>query len=114
MEKKYGSCGLICSECPANIAYITNDQKLREKTAKEWSEIYQAEIPANAINCTGCRQQGVKIGHCSECKIRLCAIQREIETCRECSEYPCEILQEFFVHVPEAKQNLDRMNVKEG
>lgn len=113
MEKIYGSCGLICSECPAYIACITNDQKLRENTAKEWSEIYQAEIPADSINCTGCRQQGVKIGHCSECKIRLCAINRKIETCCECSDYPCAILQEFFEHVPEAKQNLERMIVKE-
>ena len=40
---------------PGNIATKTDDQKLREKTAKEWSEMNNTTILPEQINCEGCR-----------------------------------------------------------
>lgn len=37
MKQLIACCGLDCENCDARIATVTNDDALREKTAKEWS-----------------------------------------------------------------------------
>ncbi|MCK5786957.1 MAG: DUF3795 domain-containing protein, partial [Candidatus Sabulitectum sp.] len=98
-------CGLDCSECPARLAYMSNDEALRKKTALEWSGLYGADIKPEQVNCTGCTASGVKFPHCENgCFMRKCAIGKQIEHCGLCSDYPCEELSAFFVHVPSAKE----------
>lgn len=113
MNRIVGSCGIICNECPAFIACRTDDQSLREKTAKEWSKMYGAEIGASEINCVGCQAtEGVQISHCSECDIRSCSQQtHHIANCGLCSEYPCERIEKFFEFVPPCREVLDGINV---
>ena len=47
-------CGLDCETCEARQATINNDDALRRKVAKLWSELNRAEITPAMINCTGC------------------------------------------------------------
>lgn len=104
------SCGLICSECQAYIATQKNDPKLREKTAKEWSEMYHSEIKKEDINCQGCNSSnGVVFGHCHECKIRACCHEKGFSNCSECLSFPCIHLEDFFQYVPEAKATLEKL-----
>ena len=42
MKRLIAICGLDCEKCDAYIATKNNDQALREKTAKLWSELNQA------------------------------------------------------------------------
>ena len=37
MKQLIACCGLDCENCDARIATVTNDDALREKTAKAWS-----------------------------------------------------------------------------
>ena len=113
-ERIIGSCGIVCTECPAYIARRTGDQELREKTAKEWSGQYGAEIPASAVDCDGCHaSDGVQIGHCAECEIRACSQSTHgIENCGLCGDYPCQRITGFFEYVPTAKAVLDGINSK--
>jgi len=106
MERIIAVCGLICSECPAYLAHINDDDQLRLKTSREWSEMYGAEIPPEAINCSGCMEEGVKITHCDECNIRNCALLKHINNCSECVLYPCEMIEKFHQNVPDAKKTL--------
>ena len=86
MKKMIAFCGLDCEKCNAYLATKNNDQALREKTAKLWSELNGVEITAEMINCDGCRVDGVKTPYCeSLCQIRQCALKENIETCGECS-----------------------------
>ena len=39
MNKLIAYCGLNCDTCEARIATINNDDNLREKVAKKWSEL---------------------------------------------------------------------------
>ncbi|MCK5115353.1 MAG: DUF3795 domain-containing protein [Candidatus Aegiribacteria sp.] len=112
MNRIVGSCGIICNECPAFIAYRTDDQELREKTAKDWSKMYGAQIGASDINCVGCQAtEGVQITHCAECDIRSCSQQtHHIANCGLCSEYPCERIEKFFEFVPSCREVLDEIN----
>ena len=80
-------CGLDCEACEARKATVENDQALREKVAKEWSELNKVEITPEMINCAGCRIPGPKTPFCdSLCPIRQCAQGKGIETCGGCPE----------------------------
>jgi hypothetical protein len=69
------------------------------------------DITPEMINCTGCRQEGVKLGHWSMCQIRLCATGKGFQTCGECSEMDtCELVAGVHKAVPEAITNLKNLN----
>jgi len=94
MNQLIGCCGLNCKTCDARIATIENDDKLREKTAKLWSELNGVVILPEMINCTGCLVEGVKTIFCDKfCKIRSCALKKGLNNCGECIEMEkCENL----------------------
>jgi hypothetical protein len=104
------ACGLDCAECPANIAYKTNDQALREKTATEWTKAFNFAFSPEMVNCSGCRvADGPKIGHCADCGFRACATKKGLGTCAECGDYACADLTGFFSNAPQAKTNLEKL-----
>jgi hypothetical protein len=108
MKQLIACCGLDCEFCDARIATVNNDNELREKTAKSWSEMFNAPgITAEAINCMGCRTDGVKFGHCNMCEVRTCVSQKGFNTCGDCKELDiCQTVAPILQHLPEAKQNL--------
>ena len=80
-------CGLDCEVCQARIATINNDNDLRQKVAKEWSELNGVEITPEMIHCEGCRIDGAKTVYCdSLCQIRQCALGKKMETCGSCND----------------------------
>lgn len=87
MRKNIAICGLDCETCEAYLATLNDDQALREKTAKAWSEMNQVTILPEQINCQGCRGDGVKTVFCeSLCEIRRCALSKGYETCGACPD----------------------------
>ncbi len=111
MNKIIAVCGLDCAACPAYIASMNNDDALRKKTAAEWSKMYNFNCTPEMVNCHGClATDGVQIGHCAECGMRLCAMKKGHATCASCNEYEsCAQLQDFLKNVPEAKKNLEAL-----
>ena len=80
-------CGLDCETCEARLATVNDDNELRSKVAREWSELNSVEITPEMINCSGCRIDGVKTPYCdSLCPIRQCAREKKVETCGGCPE----------------------------
>ena len=76
MNEYIAYCGLDCEACEARLATVNNDDALRRRVAKEWSELNSAEITPEMINCSGC-----------------CAIGKQMETCGRCPEMnSCEKL----------------------
>jgi hypothetical protein len=109
MSKVIAACGLDCAACNAYIASMTNDDELRKKTAAEWSKAYNFDCRPEMVNCHGCfANDGVQIGHCAECEMRLCAVGKKLTSCAACSDYSsCKPLGSFLVNCPEAKKNLE-------
>jgi hypothetical protein len=66
-------------------------------------------LTADNIQCDGCMTEGRKIGHCSECNIRLCVLEHGLSNCAACSDYACETLTGFLQNVPQAKANLEEL-----
>lgn len=109
MKDGIAYCGLDCEKCEARLATINNDDNLREKVAKEWSELNNVSITKEMINCTGCRIEGVKTPYCdNNCKIRKCAISKNVETCGSCIEFShCNKVKMIIVNNTEALNNLN-------
>ena len=109
MKKLIAICGLDCEKCDAYIATKNNDQALREKTAKLWSELNNAPILPEHINCDGCRVNGRKTVFCDRlCPVRQCALSKGFETCGECPEKDtCPKVGAIWQNNPNAKNNLE-------
>ena len=108
MKKIIACCGLDCASCDARIATLKNDNELRKQTAEKWQVIHNApSITAEMINCTGCREEGIKFSHCNQCEIRSCTTLKGFITCAERDKLEiCEILQNIHKYVPDALDNL--------
>ena len=108
MKNLIGYCGLDCEKCDAYIATQNNDQALREKTAKYWSELNGVEITAEMINCDGCRTDGRKTYYCeSLCQIKKCAESKKMETCGNCAQIKdCQTIGIIVKNNPDALKNL--------
>ena len=111
MENKIAFCGLNCEECEARKATINNDDELRKKVAKLWSEWNQCEIKPEWINCEGCHGDGVKTYFCSEqCQIRKCSLSKGFNTCAECPKMDdCDTLKMITDHSEPAKNSLKNL-----
>jgi hypothetical protein len=108
MNQYIACCGLDCETCEARLATVNNDDALRAKVAKLWSDLNGVEITPEMINCVGCRINGVKTPYCeSLCPIRQCALGRGVETCGDCSEMEsCEKLGAITEHNSDALNRL--------
>jgi hypothetical protein len=102
------ACGMDCARCDAYIATQANDQDALAALAEKWIKEYNAfGLTAIDVQCDGCMAEGRKIGHCSECQIRLCAMERGLANCAACPDFACEKLQDFWKAAPQAKANLE-------
>ena len=103
-------CGLDCETCEARIATTNNDEALRQKVAKEWSQLNGVEITPEMITCAGCRIHGVKTPYCdSLCPIRQCAMARQVETCGSCPDMrDCEKLGAITANNADALRRLEK------
>ncbi len=110
MRDMIAYCGLDCEKCDAYIATINDDQALREKTAKLWTELNNAPILPEHINCQGCRVSGIKTVYCdSICTIRQCAMKNGVTTCGDCPNFEkCQKVERIIKNNPAALENLTR------
>jgi len=102
-------CGLDCETCEARLATVHDDNVLRKKVAKLWSELNGVEITPDMINCAGCRIDGVKTPYCDTlCLIRQCAMGKGYETCGDCGEVrTCEKAGMILGNNEDARRNLN-------
>ena len=107
MEKLISYCGINCAECGAYLALKNDDQALREKTAAEWKVAHNFDFTPEMINCTSCKGTGVQVGHCSQCEIRKCAMEKDVVNCGACADFEtCKTINDFLAQVPSLKENL--------
>ena len=104
VEKNIVYCGIDCAQCPIYVATKTDDDELRQKTAKEYG------LDRETIYCNMCNSDDeIVFFWCAECPIRSCARERGYITCSECAEYPCEKMAEQHAKYPEQRETLDEI-----
>jgi hypothetical protein len=109
MVKMISRCGLLCTECPAFIATLENDDKKRAEVAELWSKQFKMEIKPEDVNCVGCLADGVHSSYCGMCEIRKCAVEKGIESCGLCDDYVCEKLEPVLSMEPSCRERLDNI-----
>jgi hypothetical protein len=94
MEKIIAACGNDCSACPRynKHPYEKTEEELKH-TAELWMKIgYRDHIVTNEeITCLGCKPENWCRYH-----VVKCCEDKNIRTCAECLEYPCNNMLECF------------------
>jgi len=79
-------CGLDCFNCPSFEGNIT----------EEWKKQVSAflKIPVEEAPCKGCRDEKgyCKFGPNQQCATWNCVVEKGVQFCHECAEFPCERL----------------------
>jgi len=109
MEPIIACCGLTCSLCKAYLATQRDSNEERRKVAEDWSKVLKTSVKPEQINCDGCLSGGRLFFYCQTCKIRRCCIERHLENCAYCKDYPCEKLAKLFKSAPYAKTTLEEI-----
>ena len=103
-------CGLNCAECPTYLATQKDDDKMREKVAKQWSRQFKIEFKPSDMNCDGCKaENGRLFGFCNACEVRQCSRESGVETCAHCEDYDCAKIQGLINLEPSIKTSLDKI-----
>jgi hypothetical protein len=94
-------CGLYCSLCASRRRIPARAEALRDSLVTEGYDLFGKETPTLAEGwdpfravldhlaanpCPGCRAGG---GY-PVCAVRECARERDVTTCAECDDWPCE------------------------
>ncbi len=124
MERMIAFCGVSCSHCPAYVATQANEPSALEDVLVEWRAYFDApHLTVRDILCDGCQTQGGRLnGYCQHCKMRPCALGRDVPTCAHCDEYPCPDLQRmltlcddlegFFAYARPARATLEGIRAR--
>jgi hypothetical protein len=111
MSKTLARCGYRCDLCAAR----SDDPALRQKMINGWRKYLGHEMyTVENVRCDGCMSNGRLAD--KNCPVRPCAIEKGVENCAYCEEFPCDKLQglicsrEKFVarlgEIPEEEYNL--------
>ncbi len=76
-------CGIYCGACSILMARMTG---YKDKFASYWKDELNFEL-----KCHGCKTDTL-FENCENCKIRKCAVNRNIERCIYCTDFPCNII----------------------
>ncbi len=111
MTKQLSYCGYRCDLCAAR----SDDPEVRQKLVDGWRKYFGHQMyTAENVKCVGCRNEGPHAD--TGCPVRPCAIEKGVETCAHCDEFPCDKLrpllgerahyQKHFADVPEEDYSL--------
>lgn len=87
-------CGHDCSKCVTYIATQTNNDDLRRQAQIFYKESIGLDIPLEKFYCNGGKTKNV-FELCKECPFKKCCIERGIDACGKCSEYPCKEISDY-------------------
>lgn len=87
MKEMLARCGYRCDLCAAR----SKDPAVRQKLVDGWRKYFRLQrYTAENVQCDGCLNDG-KLADIN-CRVRPCVIEKGIENCAYCDEFPCEKL----------------------
>jgi hypothetical protein len=104
MKLKLAACGIDCNECASYKVTMTQDVKAAElmlpwfKSQGLVEENDGAEtILKYAPFCTGCWNIAGDCywAGCNNCEIRVCCLDKQLNHCGECDDFPCDKFNRF-------------------
>ncbi len=90
-NRQFTMCGYCCDMCKAYKANIKKKDQ-REELSRAWNTYYKLDIASTSIQCDGCRCMKADAHRIdNDCPVRACVLQRKINHCSDCDEYPCTL-----------------------
>jgi hypothetical protein len=88
--ERLGICGDNCGLCPRFIATRSDDEEKLNEVAELWMRLGFREVVVSPgeIECHGCSPE-IK---CAYPLQRKCALDKNLENCGRCDDYPCELV----------------------
>jgi len=89
-------CGLYCGACTIRLAGKRGDASLLEQIAEVLSA--QRGYPIERVEdltCEGCLSPNVVAVVCRDCVLRSCALEKGINLCSQCTDFPCQQIIDF-------------------
>jgi hypothetical protein len=91
MKFRYDTyCGLYCGACGVIVAMKNN----RLEEFANAHDFGGKKLSAADLECYGCKTTQTAV-FCDRCGILDCAVEKGVEFCIECDEYPCDRLKSF-------------------
>jgi hypothetical protein len=100
---KMAACGLDCNECGHYKLAMEHNLKSAEYLVEyfrdgEWigKNDGAEEVLKKVPICKGCwDESGVRTQNCTDCFLRACCEEKQLNHCRECDNFPCESYIDF-------------------
>ena len=103
-------CGIDCSKCESYLATRSGNGEELANIADRMAKLYNTEVRPEDVVCDGCKKGERHFYFCSNmCAMRKCCVGKRFETCIECGDFPCTDLQAVLDHVPDARNNLEKL-----
>ena len=81
-------CGLYCGVCGIRTAYLSGNPKFIDAMAKTYG------VRSDEIKCDGCFSSEPFV-YCRMCPIKSCILEKQLDGCHLCDEWPCERVESF-------------------
>ncbi|RJP23302.1 MAG: DUF3795 domain-containing protein [Candidatus Abyssobacteria bacterium SURF_5] len=92
-------CGLYCGVCGVYIAHRDDNDKFKERLATVYG------VTPAEVRCKGCLSND-PFGYCRMCPIKNCSTKKGYQGCHQCSDFPCELIENF--PLPVGKRVINR------
>jgi hypothetical protein len=96
MGEMLSMCCFRCDLCLAWRPNVAHDDR-RGELSDAWFEHFGFRIRPEEIACDGCSREPRAKTLDSGCPVRPCVLERGIENCSECSDYPCDRIRERLI-----------------
>ncbi len=102
MKKMIAFCGLVCSDCSTLKATQSGDTNAMNAEIAKWQVLadkagMDVGIDADYLSCDGCLEMNARLcGLCLDCAVRACGIERKVDNCGQCDDYPCDKVEKTF------------------
>jgi len=98
--KLLAPCGLYCGVCGIYIAARDNNEKFKEALVGVYKGALRESqnLTAKDIHCEGCLSEN-PFYYCVSCHIKDCTQSKGYKGCHECSDFPCQHIENFPVAV---------------
>lgn len=96
MREMLSRCCFRCDLCLAWRPNIERDDRRRE-LSDAWFEYFGFRVQPEEIECDGCTADPQAKTQDSCCPVRPCVLERGLENCSVCSDYPCDRIRERLI-----------------
>lgn len=118
-------CGLYCESCPMYTREISKTaEKLAQLTAVSGFEQMAEFVPEmawytdfkkrlewfkNDVVCDQCRGENKGCHFHPDCELHQCCLEKKVDFCFNCPDYPCAVFEEFKNQAPYFEENLQKI-----